>query len=306
MKKLLLLPCLFIAITSMAQTKLTIQNPKELCTSVINNPPAQTDDTDLTFEAEGIGTRQEIRMGDGFIVRGLLYIDLSAIPIGSFVNWARLTLFGNVMSGFNSSKLRRVTSHWAVDTVNWNTQPSTTKRGQVSLPNSTSRSEDYKNINVTNLVQAMVDSPATSFGFELSLDTEYSTKIDQGFNFIQFKGPQNGKTHLAPKLVVEFTTPGFQKQETTLSIDLSGASTEMSIYPNPCHGIFNCNIKSVSTDNMTLRVIDMLGRTVYDQPVNTSGSQMQVNLPSSSSGTYFAILQDNKGATLVSQQLQVN
>ena len=57
---------------------------------------------------------------------------------------------------------------------------------------------------------------------------------------------------------------------------------------------------------MFLKVIDMLGRTVYTQPVNASNLQTQISLPSSSAGTYFVVLQDNKNATIVSQELQVN
>ena len=80
----------------------------------------------------------------------------------------------------------------------------------------------------------------------------------------------------------------------------------MTIYPNPCNKAFNCNIKSADPENMILRVMDMLGRTVYSEPVNTSNLQLRVNLPASSAGTYFVVLQNNKNETVVSQQVQVN
>ena len=148
----------------------------------------------------------------------------------------------------------------------------------------------------------MVDSPTTSFGFSIKLDTETANKTI----VMLFYSPAFNKPQYNPKLVMEYTRPGIQQKVTTMSFDLSGSSTEMNIYPNPCNGVFNCNIKSSSADNLTLRVIDMLGRTVYSQLVNTTSLQTRINLPSSSAGTYFVVLQDDKNATIISQQIQVN
>jgi hypothetical protein len=308
MKKLLLLPCLFIALFSVAQIKLTIQSR-----GLENDASVNSSSPDLNL---GTITQQDfVAEADFFldgtpdgVKRSFLSFDLSSIPVGSKINSAKLSLFANIYTpdgqlGYNSSKLRRVTSAWNRGKVTWNTQPATTKHGQISLANSTDRNENYKEISVANLVQVMVDSPATSFGFAIKLDTENQPPT----RIMDFSAPLNGYPsqmiypHLIPKLVIEYTAPGLERQEvTTLSVDLSGSSTEMNIYPNPCYGIFDCNIKSASTNNMTLRVIDMLGRTVYSRPVNTSSMQ-RVNLPSSSVFTYFVILQDYIGASIVSQ-----
>lgn len=156
-----------------------------------------------------------------------------------------------------------------------------------------------------DLVQAMVDSPATSFGFAIKLDTEFG-KTGADFVKVTFYSAGQLMLHKDPKLVIEFTAPGLQKQEVTLSVDLSGHEVEMNIYPNPCSGIFNCDIKSAANENMTLKVMDILGRTVYSRPVNSSDSRLRVNLPPVSTGSYFVILQDDKNETLVSQQLQVD
>jgi len=298
MKILLLLPSLLIALTSLAQTKLTIQSADEKCAHVA------TDARNVSLRDDGFSASYLFEGGSTFVtIRSFLQFDLSSIPTRSFVNWARLSLFAVGQNfGSNTSLLRRITSSWDPATVTWNTQPSTAVRGTVRLPMSTSAQEDYKNINVTNLLQVMVDSPNTSFGFALRLDTDERGNKSRNIEFIS---PIFGKVHYNPKLVMEYTAPGMQPAVTSMSVDLSGASIEMNIYPNPCDKAFNYNIKSTSTEKMNLRVIDMLGRTVYSQPVNTSSLQMRVNLPSSSAGTYFVILQGNNG-TIVSQEVQIN
>lgn len=298
MKKLFALACLLICVNSFAQTRLTIQSPNEKCASVL------TSIRDHAFGDQGFWAGR-LAQGDGtyLTVRSFLQFDLSSIPAGSFVNWARLSLFSLGGSfGPNSSILRRITSQWDPVSITWNTQPSTARRGTVRLPMSKTGNQDYKNINVWTLVQAMVDSPATSFGFAIRLDSDASGTASRSMMFIS---PGFNKPHFDPKLVMEYTAPGMQKKVTTLSIDLGGTSTALSIYPNPSNGIFNCKVKTSSTDNMTLRIIDMLGRTVYSQSVNPADIEIPVSLPASSRGTYFAILQANN-AIIESQQLEIN
>lgn len=298
MKKLFILPCFLISLASLAQTKIdTFQGTQ---------PQAyvESDEPGSTIPFANFKAAHADLHGDGVITTGRSFIsfDLSSIPVGSKLNWAKLSLYEYSFEGFNSCKLRRITSPWDYQTVSWRTQPSTTKRGQVSLANSQYVHEQYTDLNVWNLVQPMIDSPSTSFGFALKLDTE-TGKTQRIMNIVA--SPTGTSKHF-PRLILEYTPPGFQKQNvTSVSFDMSGASTKMNIYPNPCNGIFNCNIKS-SAENINLRVIDILGRTVYSQPVNTSNLQLRVNLPSSSAGTYFVVLQDDKNATIVSQQIEVN
>ncbi|HIA05575.1 MAG TPA: DNRLRE domain-containing protein, partial [Flavobacteriales bacterium] len=114
-------------------------------------------------------------------LRCLLDFDLSSIPGGSAIISADLSLFynptsGNAghssLSGSNVSLLSRVTSTWDEMTVTWNTQPSVTALNEVILPQSITTTQDYPNIDVTAMVQDMVDNPATSFGFRFKLITE--------------------------------------------------------------------------------------------------------------------------------------
>lgn len=111
--------------------------------------------------------------------RGLLYFNLSSIPVGSNVTDATLYLYGvgyinaNFPGhfGINSSKIYRVSNPWNENTVTWDNQPSTISNQYVTLPQSTSFDQDYV-ITTTALVDEMVQNPQTNYGFMLQLDNE--------------------------------------------------------------------------------------------------------------------------------------
>ncbi len=115
------------------------------------------------------------------VLRTLIEFDLSVIPNGAAIISADLSLFFNPtsanaghsnLSGPNTSILQRVTSSWDEMTVTWNTQPTTTTGNEVTLAQSISNTQDYPDIDVTALVQDMVNNPSTSFGFMIRLITE--------------------------------------------------------------------------------------------------------------------------------------
>ena len=132
MKKLILLPFLFIALTSLGQTKLTIQKTGVIYATVQNDLP------DYAYGDEGLWAYSVPRNQTGAydLVHSFFQFDLSSIPAGSKVNWARLSLFKayGSNSGSNTALLRRVTSAWDPATVTWNTQPAVAKRSTVRLP----------------------------------------------------------------------------------------------------------------------------------------------------------------------------
>lgn len=111
--------------------------------------------------------------------RSLIQFDLSGIPANAIITDAKLSLYCNTTSdifqlhsGANASYLKRITSAWKEDSVTWNNQPTTTDTNQVSLPESTSQTQNYLNIDVTQLVVDMKNNPARSFGFMIRLQTE--------------------------------------------------------------------------------------------------------------------------------------
>ncbi|MCH2225734.1 MAG: DNRLRE domain-containing protein, partial [Crocinitomicaceae bacterium] len=116
--------------------------------------------------------------GDPGRRKSLINFDLSIIPVGSTIIDARLDLYGypdspdnghSSVSGSNESVLNRITSTWLEQTVTWNSQPSITTVNQVILSQSVSSGQDYIGINVTDMVQDMINDPLNSFGFMLSI-----------------------------------------------------------------------------------------------------------------------------------------
>ncbi len=164
-------------------------------------------------------------------LRSALDFDLSGIPNGAIINSAQLSLyvwgsgtgFGphNTLSGSNASWLQRITSNWDENTVTWNSQPATTTINQATIPASTSPSQDYLNIDVTALVQDMIDNPTTSFGFLLRLDTEVHWRL---LNFCSSDHADSGKH---PKIVITYTMP--VASDTCITLQPDGESGQDAI-----------------------------------------------------------------------------
>lgn len=141
-------------------------------------------------------------------VRSLVGFDLSVIPAGAIINSARLSLYSfnspsngahaNI-SGSNESVIQRITSSWEENAVTWENQPATTSQNQVFLPASTSSTQDYLDINVTQMVQDMMANPSAGYGFLLKLVTE------EYYRSMIFASSDNTNTALHPKLEVTYT-----------------------------------------------------------------------------------------------------
>lgn len=142
------------------------------------------------------------------IIRSLLQFDLSSVPPNAEIIKASLSLYAwdsdtglgrhSPRSGSNEGLLQRVTSSWDENTVTWNTQPSSTELNQVLLPPSTSPEQNYLDIDVTTLVQDMVNNREASFGFMLKLRTESVYRI------LNFCSSDHTDATRHPKLNIEY------------------------------------------------------------------------------------------------------
>lgn len=139
--------------------------------------------------------------------RSLIRFDISSIPPGSIVTSAFLSIYYNPVSsngnheGDNISLLQRVTSSWDENTVTWDNQPTSTSTDEVVMPATVSNTEDRPDINVTVLVQGMVDDPANNFGllFRQQDETAYRRMV--------FASSDHPDALLHPKLVVNYVAP---------------------------------------------------------------------------------------------------
>src|SRR6188768_173771 len=201
-------------------------------------------------------------------IRSLIAFDLSSIPAGSTIMSATLSLYwapgsdeGNHFGFFGSNKayLQRVTSSWQESTVTWNTQPTTSTTNRVTVPGSTSGTQNYPNINVKLLVQDMVNDPAHSFGFMLRLQSETVYKK------LVFASSDHANAALRPKLVVVYTTHSPMKEADEEAIGETPSTQILNVFPNPARESVNITINSSSEDQAFVSVYDLRGSEMSDQ-----------------------------------------
>lgn len=139
--------------------------------------------------------------------RSLIDFDLSQIPNGAELTSARLSLHydptsghegHSTMSGKNSAYLQRITTLWSVEHVTWDTQPSATTQSQIHLPGSSTRNQNYLDIDVLPLVRDMLEEPRESFGFMLRL------KEERHYRSLVFASSNNSNRELHPRLVITY------------------------------------------------------------------------------------------------------
>ena len=152
--------------------------------------------------------------------RGLLeFEELSTIPRNAVIVSAELKLFGvpngpnmgtgnsnhpgSAYNGYgsNQSHILRITSEWDKQTVTWNTQPTTTTKNKITIPQTTTQwNWDFTDSsdNLVAMVQDMVTNPETNFGFMIRLDTE------QYYRNILFATSRFDNPALWPQLTVSY------------------------------------------------------------------------------------------------------
>lgn len=145
--------------------------------------------------------------GTPMTARSLMKFDLKAIPSGSKVKRATLSLYStglpyigeghSDLSGPNDFVINRVISKWDERTVTWNTQPRITREGEIILPPSGSYDQDYIDIDITEMVQAMVRKPSENHGIMIRLLNE------SYYRGIIFASSDHSDPEKRPRLVID-------------------------------------------------------------------------------------------------------
>jgi hypothetical protein len=139
--------------------------------------------------------------------RSFIKFDQSVIPAGSTIVSATLYLYTkpttphgidpvNAHSGTNNAfYVERITGNWSAAPLPWVGQPATTTVNRVLVPQSASASENAV-INVTALVQDMVNSGNYGFAFKLQNEVIYNAR--------QYASSYFATATLRPKLVIVY------------------------------------------------------------------------------------------------------
>jgi hypothetical protein len=278
MKKILLsIAILTSVLTAFAQVTLTLQ--PDACTGkdavMRSNSPTSNSGTYAGFYADSWTCQ-----GNPCEGRSLLQFDLSCIPQGSTISSASLSLYADLTAGSgylgtptwgtdNASYLKRVTAPWNEADVTWNTQPSTTDTGQVLLPQSTTTTQDYMNIDISSLVQYWNQNPSQNYGMLLDM-------ITAGYyNSLNFGSSDHSDSTKRPKLEICFSVLTAIKEINT--------PVDLKIYPNPATN--ELNITSGNLKAQRVSIYDVDGKLV-SETIQPTGNR--VDISALAKGVYIA------------------
>jgi hypothetical protein len=169
--------------------------------------------------------------------KSLVDFDLSRFPENTVIKSAKLSLYANNPqpnddykqmtnystgnSGYksNASWLYRVTENWDENAVTYNACPEVTELNGEYLPVSETYTQNYMNIDVTNVVKDMIQNSDYSYGFMLSLDNE------KKYTRMAFASSDHSNSSLHPKLTVEHY---INEQVRTVPFTVSGSTSSES------------------------------------------------------------------------------
>ncbi len=252
--------------------------------------------------------------GNSSNIRSYIQFDLSAIPPGSNINDARLSLYYTPHSdegkhfkhfGDNKGIIKRVTSAWNELTITWDNQPTNTSLNQTVMASTTSSTQNYPDINVTALVQDMIDNPATSFGFMFRLKTE------KPYRKLVFASSDYANASKRPKLVITYTPP---TPPATISTDQiarfssvvqSSSLPTFNVFPDPAQSAATIRYFAESADEVVITSRDISGSEIFRKNAVVQSGQNEFIVPVAhwKKGIYF--LSIVSGSAVVSKKLVV-
>lgn len=88
--------------------------------------------------------------------------------------------------------------------------------------------------------------------------------------------------------------------------ELSADELDIQLFPNPTYGELNLQIDAAESADYELRLINLMGQTVYQDamPVFSGQQQQQINLPQLPAGIYSLQLQNQQG--FISRKVVIN
>lgn len=217
--------------------------------------------------------------------RAFLIFPLGNVVNANNVDSAKLKLYYNPtddLEGFSTHWgntdffVERVIAPWSELTVNWNNQPATTNQNQVAVAGHTSTTQNFTDIDVTNLVIDMLGPNEQNFGFCLKMQNETNP-----YRGLLFASSDHDISALRPELRIYYSL--------ATNIMEQDGEIEFSLYPNPSTGLFSVNTNQAK-DIRNMQVLDQTGRILL-----SSGFQAQIDLSKKAAGIYFLQIQDFSG-----------
>lgn len=200
--------CLFSISTVNSQT-----------TVVLQPGPADGKDADVfsIFPNNNYGDRESITsyvwtyQSNFALKRFYLEFDSTAVPDGATIISAYLSLYHNPTdpyegfsehTGSNNMTIQRVVTPWYESYVSWDNQPIATNYDEVLVSQSASGTQDYLDIDVTNLLIGMYNPSFPSYyGFMIKMTDESNY-----YKSVLFASSDHANSSIRPKLVITYDT----------------------------------------------------------------------------------------------------
>ena len=275
---ILFLQLLLFQIESPCQQTIILQpGPQESKNTFFQNTSPSS-----SFDSTGmIWTSAWTHNGNLKITRSVLNFDFSQIPAGAQINSALLSLYfdptntngtHSTADGSNASWIERITTPWVEDLTTWQNQPTTSSVNRVDIPATLTNTQDFPNIDVTDLVQDMINDPANSHGFYFKL------QVEQFYRRMGFASSDNWDPAKRPKLEITYLVSGI--------FDMNSANDNLQFYPNPFNQSSTLNWQPYQSSDCKLFLFSDNGILVRftDVPL---GSSININKGNLSEGNYF-------------------
>lgn len=280
---------------------ITYSSPKTSDTCV-NLRFTQSDYLDNLFPTQNFGTYKEIdaiawTAGNAFISRSVLDFNWDTIPRGATITSATLSLYGDSntgnyegdssLSGPNNWLIQRVTSSWNGNTVTWNTQPTTDTNDQIHMPKTFPIYKDFPSIDVTKLVQDIVNNYPNQYGIMWRLVTEsYYRSVVFASNY--YPNPAR-----RPSLSVCYAT------STTSGIQVVSDKPVISVYPNPVQHNVTITYTTKEMSEVYYTIYNLMGEQLVNSTLLGRGTNIigTINTDNLSSGMYLIKLVSGSNIT---------
>ncbi|MCH8903744.1 MAG: T9SS type A sorting domain-containing protein [Bacteroidetes bacterium] len=79
------------------------------------------------------------------------------------------------------------------------------------------------------------------------------------------------------------------------------SNTRFNIYPNPARHVLNIEVENLNRSTLEMEMVDMLGRQVYSNKLNSAGTT-RIDLKGFHSGIYLIRLYDNESGTIITKK----
>lgn len=212
--------------------------------------------------------------GTVFTNKALVQFNFSAIPANAVITSALLDLYadnptttfvGNPstpMNGTNNaSYIKRVTQAWTENGVTWNNQPSVTSTNQVTLPTSTTATQNYIGVGITQLAQDMLTLGNYGFMIEPVSSTPSNSMV--------FRSSDYTDSTYRPTLNICYSIG-------TAIPKVTESNIEATVFPNPFNDNFTILLKN-NTEEIDVTVHNVMGQLFFKKKFDAQQNEIHIS-----------------------------